>query len=215
MELKKQIKIIAKDLVANYFPFININFKLKSRCIFLTFDDGPNLRITPKLLAIMQKENINATFFLVGGNVEKNPEILKQLIKNGHDIGNHTYSHLHLKRSDIRSLSEEIMKTNQIVKQVTGKKTKLFRPPYGEISFSELRWLKKNDFKTMFWSVDFIPQLLEYNNNLKKLASQISNGDVILLHDDDSKVLEILPDFIGLMKEKNYKFCTLSSVVIK
>ena len=103
----------------------------ESQHIALTFDDGPNPRTTPIILEELRKRKIKATFFLVGEKVEKHPELAKRIVEEGHDIGNHSYTHINLANLDKQGVKKEIEFTQGIIKKTTGKRPVLFRPPYG------------------------------------------------------------------------------------
>jgi peptidoglycan/xylan/chitin deacetylase (PgdA/CDA1 family) len=125
---------------------------LENSKIFLTFDDGPN-EYTLKILEILKNFDARATFFVCGKNLEKFPEIAKKIIENGHEIGNHTYSHS-INFLFPWNFQKEIEKTDKIIQKITGVKTRFFRPPFGFLT----PWLKnellKNGYKIILWDID-------------------------------------------------------------
>ncbi len=175
--------------------------------IFLTFDDGPTPLITNHTLDILKKHNIKATFFCLGKQVEKNPEIFKKIIDEGHAVGNHSYSHLKGWTTKNEQYLEDVRKGEAIIK------SNLFRPPYGKIKRSQVNLLNPQT-KIILWDVlpgDFSPK-----NNVEKIVSNTVNsiepGSIIVLHDNNkcgNKMLQALPFIIDKLKEKKYKFSAI------
>jgi len=141
---------------------INWNFYLKSYShdrrdlpeIALSFDDGPNEQFTPKILEILKRNNVTATFFCIGQKIEKNPEILNQIIKDGHIVGNHSYSHsFWFDFFPPIKIAREIKRTDQLIIKLTGKNPVLFRPPYGVTNPFLCKALKKTGHKSVSWSL--------------------------------------------------------------
>jgi len=176
--------------------------------IFLTFDDGPTPLITNHTLDILKKHNIKATFFCLGKQVEKNPEIFKKIIDEGHAVGNHSYSHLKGWTTKNEQYLEDVRKGEAIIK------SNLFRPPYGKIKRSQVNLLNPQT-KIILWDVlpgDFSPK-----NNVEKIVSNTVNsiepGSIIVLHDNNkcgNKMLQALPFIIDKLKEKKYKFSAIT-----
>lgn len=159
--------------------------------LFLTFDDGPNPEITPKVLAMLKKFNAKATFFCVGENVLKFPKIFEQIIKDGHQIGNHTFSHNNGWGSNNFGYLKSYLKCQELTK------TKFFRPPYGRISPVQYQILKKKT-QIVMWSVlsgDFDNEITT-TRCVDNVMSGIYNGSIIVFHDSikaKDKVLAVLP----------------------
>ena len=176
--------------------------------IFLTFDDGPTPLITNHTLDILKKHNIKATFFCLGKQVEKNPEIFKKIIDEGHAVGNHSYSHLKGWTTKNEQYLEDVRKGEAIIK------SNLFRPPYGKIKRSQVNLLNPQT-KIILWDVlpgDFSPK-----NNVEKIVSNtlnsVESGSIIVLHDNNkcgNKMLQALPIIIEKLKEKKYKFSAIT-----
>ena len=185
----------------------------KEKVIFLTFDDGPVPEVTPDILDILKQYKSKATFFCLGKNVEKNPEIFKKIISSGHGIGNHTYEHLNGWKTKSNDYIDNIKKCNELFK------TNLFRPPYGKITHRQIKLLK-NDYSIILWSVlcgDFHKKVSKEKclNNALKFTKE---GSIIVFHDSlktKEKVLYALPRFLEYFISKGYKFDVLNSYQIQ
>jgi peptidoglycan/xylan/chitin deacetylase (PgdA/CDA1 family) len=179
----------------------------KEKTIYLTFDDGPNPEVTPLVLAILEKNKINATFFCVGENVTKYPQLYESVLDKGHKVGNHTYNHLKGFEVSLETYIDNVKKAAEVID------SKLFRPPYGRITFKQLQALKP-DFEIIMWDLitrDYNPevspkQILRF---VEKLAR---NGSIIVFHDSlksKHNVLTALPLVINTLQKKGYHFDTL------
>ncbi|CAM3738824.1 polysaccharide deacetylase family protein [Flavobacterium gelidilacus] len=184
--------------------------------IYLTFDDGPTPLITEWVLDILEKENIKATFFCIGNNIEKYPEIFKKTIKAGHSIGNHTFNHLKGWKTASKRYVENIDLCSTIIQQsaIDRHQSLLFRPPYGKIKPNQTRLLRLKGFKIIMWDVlskDYDQAISPEKclENTKRTAS----GSILVFHDSlkAQKNLEYtLPKAIKLLKEKGFVFDTIN-----
>ena len=185
--------------------------------IALTFDDGPHPRLTPKILDILDKYGIKATFFVIGENAKYYPDALMQISERGHEIANHTYSHITFSRSNLSKLKGEIEMCEKEIFNRTECKTKLFRPPEGMMSQELQGIIKGMDYTVILWDLDTRdwnhtpPQKI--SNNVTK---NIRSGDVILMHDFigyNSPTPEALELFIPILLDRGYKFVTVSELI--
>jgi peptidoglycan-N-acetylglucosamine deacetylase len=184
--------------------------------IYLTFDDGPTPEVTKWVLEILEKENIKATFFCIGKNIEKHPEIFKKTIEAGHVIGNHTFNHLKGWKTSTKKYLEDVDYCDSIIQNssIDNPKTTLFRPPYGKIKLLQSILLRKKGFKIIMWDVisedydqDISPE--KCLENTKKSTS----GSIIVFHDSikAQKNLEYtLPKAITFFKNKGFVFDTIN-----
>jgi peptidoglycan/xylan/chitin deacetylase (PgdA/CDA1 family) len=180
--------------------------------IYLTFDDGPIPEVTEWVLELLKKENIKATFFCIGDNVRKYPEIVQKIISMNHSIGNHTYSHLKGWRTPTKTYIGNTeaceMKLNSLFKI---QNSKLFRPPYGKITPWQSCRLKKLGYKIIMWDVlsyDF-DNSLSPEKCLENTLKNISNGSIIVFHDSikaHRNLQFVLPKLIQQLKEKGFIF---------
>jgi peptidoglycan/xylan/chitin deacetylase (PgdA/CDA1 family) len=180
--------------------------------IYLTFDDGPTPEITERVLEILDKHHIKATFFCIGDNVRKHPEIVQKILSKQHSVGNHTYSHLKGWKTPTKtyiSNSEACeIKLNSLFKI---RNSKLFRPPYGKITPWQSYKLRKLGYKIIMWDVlskDYdasISAEMCYENVIKN----VSSGSIIVFHDSNKakeNVLKSLEKTIETLKSKGFKF---------
>lgn len=180
--------------------------------IFLTFDDGPIPELTPWVLEQLNAYNAKATFFCVGDNVEKHPEIFSQLQANGHAIGNHTFNHLNGKKTESSTYLENIAQCDSALKR-NGVETMLFRPPYGRFKQSHLRKLR--DRKVVMWSIlskDYVMSL-EPEKILQQIIPITKPGSVIVFHDNlkaEKNLKAVLPAYLEYLSKEGYQFSALS-----
>ncbi len=187
------------------------------KVIALTFDDGPHPVLTNKILDILSEYDAKATFFVIGKNAELYPDVIKRIAFEGHEIGNHTYSHLAETNSNSEKLKTEILKTENIVYSLTGEKTKLFRPPTGYCSKSAVLMTKALDYKTIVWNIDTRDWAHRNKNDIiREIKSGAGSGSIILFHDfisNNSDTPEILETILPCLISKGYRFITVSEML--
>lgn len=173
---------------------LNHNFKTSGNYISITFDDGPNPEFTPKVLSLLKKNKAKATFFLIGKNAEKHPEIVRQIIEDGHTIGNHSYSHpKNFGFFSSEKVIAEVKQTNSILREIAGKEVKLFRPPFGVTNPNIKKALKNTGHSSIGWSKrSFDTANISEESIFKRITSNLKKGDIVLLHDTSSKTLAVL-----------------------
>ena len=185
--------------------------------IALTFDDGPHPRQTIKILDILDKYGIKATFFVVGVNATYYPEALEEVCRRGHEIGNHTFSHPQVSKLLPEDLENEVDKCESKILELTDRKTKLFRPPEGMIDKSVKKVLGRLDYKVILWDIDTKDWAHTPPNEIaNNVISHISSGDIILMHDYiayNSPTVEALELFIPVLLEKGYTFTVISDLL--
>ena len=176
--------------------------------IYLTFDDGPNKKITPWILSFLKSKNIKATFFCVGEMAAQSPEILEEIIKDGHAVGHHTMHHENGWKTAINDYLEAVKQSSRFIN------SRLFRPPYGKITLAQSKKLRDNGFNIIMWtwlSYDFDPHV-----SAKKIvtkAKKIKGGDILVFHDNDrdvEKTKEVLPKIINELLGRGLNFKTLA-----
>lgn len=194
--------------------FNNKNNQMK---IALTFDDGPHPRYTPQILDILDKYGVKATFFVIGENAKYYSDALIQTASRGHEIANHTYSHITLSGSNLYRLKSEIETCEAEIFKFTEYMTKLFRPPEGTIC-SELTSIADNmDYTVILWNLDTRDWAHTPPDKIaQNVITNIKPGDVILMHDfigRNSPTPKALEIFIPVLLEKGYKFVTVSELI--
>ncbi len=198
-----------------HYPSLHSNKKIEDPFISLTFDDGPNPEFTPKVLKLLDQFNAKATFFCIGRQIEKHPEILKEIVANGHTIGNHTYSHsktFGFYGTD--KVIQELQKTNQLVVEKTGLQMNLYRPVFGVTNPNIEKAVKKMKLSSIGWNVrslDTTPRTSEMV--LKRITSKVSKGDIVLLHDTSEKTIQVLERLLLFLKEKNLQSVTVDQLL--
>ena len=157
------------------------------RVVALTFDDGPNGRDTAAVLDVLAEESVHATFFVVGKAVEREPELLRRMVSEGHALGNHTWSHAHLNIRTREGIQREVSRTEAAIERACGAQTKLVRPPFGARSFSVLEALRCLGLECVLWSV---PLAREWDRPgaetiARRLLERTVDGSILALHDGD------------------------------
>lgn len=203
--------------------FIASNYHVKAYCsnpsilekkIAITFDDGPN-EMTIPVLEILKKNNVKATFFCIGKNIETLPEIFQKVISEGHIIGNHTYSHSpFFDFYSKRQVVEEIEKTDAIITSFLGKKTTLFRPPYGVTNPSIRRALKTTKHKTIGWNIRSLDGIFKNEKFLiNRVFKSIKPGGIVLLHDTSAVTVSVLEQLLLFLDRNNYTVVSLEELL--
>ncbi|MEI2315855.1 peptidoglycan-N-acetylglucosamine deacetylase [Bacillus paramobilis] len=185
--------------------------------VALTFDDGPDLEFTPKILDKLKQHNVKATFFLLGENAEKFPNVVKRIANEGHIIGNHTYSHPNLAKVNDAEYRNQIIKTEEILNRLAGYAPKFIRPPYGEILENQLKWATEQDFMIVQWSVDTVDwKGVSAETITNNVLGNSFPGSVILQHSTPGGRLQgsvdALDKIIPQLKTKGARFVTLPSM---
>lgn len=203
----------------NYGRVINHGPK-EEKAIALTFDDGPHPTYTNQILDILKEYDVKATFFVLGKFAEAYPDIIIRQWQEGHEIGNHTYSHVDAKRVSKKVLYDEYKKTQEIIENLINHQPRLFRPPYGSFDSQALDIMEMHDSIIVLWSAhqdskDWSnPDVEEIVNTT---LSNIRNGDIILFHDyvyyDESSTVEALKEIIPELKSRGYRFVTISELL--
>ncbi|MGN1032555.1 MAG: polysaccharide deacetylase family protein [Intestinibacter sp.] len=191
------------------------------KVIALTFDDGPDEVFTPQVLDILKKYDVKATFFLIGEKVPYNKKIVKREKEEGHEIGNHTFTHINASKKTYEEIEEEITKTQQAIKDVTGEYPTLFRPPYRALSRDLCKIVKEKNMNIVLWSNIDVRDWSNpgVNNMVNTIESKVENGNIIILHDyntvrnNKSQTIQALEIVIPKLKEQGYKFVTISELM--
>ena len=191
--------------IAKYlYPSLVWKKNTEQKKIWITFDDGPDEKVTPFLVNLLGKFNIKATFFIIGSQAKKHPELVKLIINNGHKIGNHSFSHLNGFITDNNKYLEDVEQAKKYID------SDIFRPPYGKITPFQIKNLKK-DFKIIMWDImswDF-KENISSNKIFRNVIDNVESGSIILFHNNLKsyknlkKSLELI---LAKLKEKEYQF---------
>lgn len=171
--------------------------------VYLTFDDGPHPEFTPRVLDVLRDHGAWATFFVVGRECEKHPEIVRRIAAEGHAIGNHTYSHVSANDVSSAEWESELRRTNEALRNIVGNETRLVRPPFGKIGIAGLMGRWRNDQTVVLWNVDPKDFACRDSEQLWRWFEErpLAAGDVVLLHD----VNPWTPDVLGRVIESTQR----------
>ncbi len=176
----------------------------KEKCVYLTFDDGPIPEMTPWVLEMLDRYGIKATFFCVGDNVRKYPEVYRMVCERGHSVGNHTFNHIQGICSQTSNYMKNVDKAAELID------SHLFRPPHGHMRLSQWARLKKK-YRVIMWDVvtrDYSPHMTA-NGVLNVVKRYTRNGSIIVFHDSikaGNRLKKALPQAIEWLKEQGYQF---------
>ncbi|MEA3317074.1 MAG: polysaccharide deacetylase family protein [Bacteroidota bacterium] len=195
------------SIVSRIFPDIIWNIKEAEKKLYLTFDDGPTPEITEWVLNLLEQYNAKASFFCIGKNVEKYPELFKKIKEQEHSVGNHSYSHINAWISPNKKYFNDIERANILIE------SELFRPPYGKIKPSQIKHLKEK-YQIYVWDVlskDYKQSLLP-KNCYKRVLNLTKAGSVIVFHDTvkaKTNLQYTLPLVLKYYSNKGFEFCSL------
>ncbi len=185
------------------------------KVIYLTFDAGYENGCTEKILDILEKHDVKAAFFLVGNYIERNADLVRRMVADGHIVANHTMHHYDMgKISQMESFAKELQDLEALFSQVTGKEMpKFYRPPQGSYSEENLKMAQQLGYKTVFWSLAYV----DWNTDsqptkeqaFSKLLPRIHNGAVVLLHSTSQTNAEILDELLTKWKDMGYSFASI------
>lgn len=200
------------------------NMQTTQKIVALTFDDGPNPPYTEQLLDVLKENHVSATFFLIGQNVEKHPELVKRIAAEGHQLGNHTYHHMDLLKADRKLIADEVDRTNQAIIAASGITPHLVRPPHGFRDPVVMEMMAERNLKVVEWSVmsrDWLNPGVD--TIVERTISKVKNGSIILLHDGDgiaaqasrAQTIEATRRIIQILSAQGYKFVTVDEILAK
>jgi peptidoglycan/xylan/chitin deacetylase (PgdA/CDA1 family) len=183
--------------------------------IALTFDDGPNATLTPRLLNLLAEHHLKATFFVVGQNAADHPDILRRAVKEGHEIGNHSWSHPNLGKMSDEAVRRELQKTDDAIAAAIGKRPTLMRPPYGSITARQKKWIHDEfGYRIIIWDVDPLdwkrpgPAVV-----CSRILKETHAGSIVLAHDIHAQTLEAMPATFDQLDRKGFKSVTVTELL--
>ncbi|WP_338470662.1 polysaccharide deacetylase family protein [Niallia sp. XMNu-256] len=193
--------------------------KSSKKLVALTFDDGPEDYYTPMILDVLKEKGVPATFFVMGEKVNQYPDMMKRIVNEGHSFGNHTWSHPNLKQSWSADVRKEIQSTQQVLERVIGKKSDLFRPPYGAVTKADRAALSQMGLRGIGWSVDTLDWSgMSAERILEIVRNQTAPGGIMLQHNFQAGGLldgtvEALPQIIDELSAQGYTFVTIQTLL--
>lgn len=201
-----------KQVSSNVTDSKDDNKKVGDKKVALTFDDGPHPKYTQQLLDGLKERNVKATFFVVGKNAEAYPDIIKRMYAEGHLIGNHTYNHVQLNSLCTKDSCNEIIKTNEVLYNITGEYPQFIRPTFGE-------WDKSlecdTDMIPVLWSVDTLDWTMENVDKIVRNGTKnVHDGDIILMHDYYKSSVTAALRIIDKLQSEGYEFVTVDDLIL-
>ncbi len=183
--------------------------------IAMTYDDGPHPRNTPRLLDMLRKRNIKATFYVIGRSVNMYPHIVRRIVAEGHEIGNHTWSHPKLTALSDSQVRLELSKTRDAIVAASGVKPRTMRPPYGALRQSQRAWIfKEFGYPTILWNVD--PEDWRrpgVSVVTSRIVNRTRNGSIVLAHDLHKPTVDAMPATLDGLLRRGFKFVTVSQLL--
>lgn len=189
------------------------------KVIYLTFDCGYENGNTHSILAALKKHHVPATFFVVGNFLQDNPDLIKQMQKEGHTVGNHTYHHPDMSQiATQETFSKELSDVEDLFKKITGKSmTRFYRPPQGKYNTENLQMAKDMGYHTFFWSLAYVDWLTDAQPSKEeafdKLLGRIHPGAIVLLHNTSKTNGEILDELLNKWESMGYQFSSLKNLL--
>lgn len=204
------------DLHHKYKNTFFFNGPSSKRQVSLTFDDVPDLIYTPQILDILHKYGVQATFFAVGNRAEAHPEMIKRMLREGHVIGSHTFTHPNCNKIDEERFRSEITRTEQALSSITGYKPTLYRPPYGNVTEQQIVWLGSRNYHIINWNVDSLDwKGLNADQVTANVLGHVRPGSVILQHagggegENLSGTVGALPTIIESLRDQGIEMVTV------
>jgi peptidoglycan/xylan/chitin deacetylase (PgdA/CDA1 family) len=183
----------------------------------MTFDDGPSAENTPRLLDLLKQRGIKATFFLIGQNAAEHPDLVKRILAEGHEVGNHSWTHPQLSKLSDERVTEEINKTQEAIRQACGLTPTLLRPPYGAITQRQREWVEKDfHLNVILWSVDPFDWKRPGASVIEeRILGGAEPGAIILSHDIHKQTVDAMPATLDALLAKGYHFVTVSELIAR
>ena len=187
------------------------NAMADSKKIALTFDDGPHPYYTEQLLDGLKERGVRATFFVMGKHVEMYPELIERMNEEGHLVGNHTYSHMQLNKSNSDAFKEELIKTNEIIEKLTGQEVQYVRPPYGTW---DKKFEKELNMFPVLWTIDPVDWCSDNVACIvRKVTDKAEENAIILMHDEYKSTVTAALQIVDILQEEGYEFVTVDELL--
>jgi len=183
--------------------------------VAMTFDDGPSSKLTPKLLDLLAAHHIKATFFLIGENAAEYPELVAREMREGHEVGNHSWSHPNFGKMSDEGVRSQLRRTDDAIRSAAGNRPTLMRPPYGSISARQKKWINQEfGYKIVLWDVDPLDWRRPGPNAVcNRIVKNTRAGSIILAHDIHPGTIDAMPCVLNQLEAKGFKFVTVSELI--
>lgn len=205
-------RVLAKTLPRRSFL---VEGPKRSNQVFLTFDDGPHPVHTPRLLEVLRQHDVWATFFVLGAQVYKHPDIVQEIVADGHSIGHNTFHHGEPSSVSAEVLMRELQETERLLKALMNNRTRMFRPPHGKLSAGKLWKLIRGGYQTILWNLDPKDYRCQTQEELDAWFQKhpVAAGDIVLLHDVHPFAAEALPTMIEEARSRGLEFSSLEGAM--
>ncbi len=190
---------------------VAVNSMADSKKIALTFDDGPHPYYTEQLLDGLKERGVHATFFVMGKHVELYPEMIERMNEEGHLIGNHTYSHMQLNKVNGEEFKQELIRTNEVIENLTGQEVQYVRPPYGTW---DKKFEKELNMFPVLWTIDPLDWCSDNVACIvQKVTDKAQENAIILMHDEYKSTVTAALQIVDALQEQGYEFVTVDEIL--
>lgn len=190
------------------------------RNVSLTFDDGPDPVFTPRILDVLSQHGVRATFFLIGTRVKAHPQVVRRIVREGHDLGNHSWDHAYLPKLKPPALTHNLKQADAQIRQAAGQRITLFRPPYGSVTADVGTITREMGYRTVLWNVDSLDwKKISHDEVAQNVLPNVRNGSIVLFHsaggkgEDLTNTVRALPLIIRTLRGQGYKFVTVTEML--
>lgn len=219
-ETSKASRLSLSELAQKYHASFFMHGPSAPREVALTFDDGPDMRFTGKILDVLAQYHVKATFFIVGYRAESHPDLVRRIVNEGHVVGNHSYGHAFFPKLKMPQFEQEVRRTESILTRLAGYSPALLRPPYGAINEEQVKWLIARHYLLVNWNVDSLDwKSLKADRVFQNIMGDVKPGSIILQHagggrgEDLSGTIEALPRVIKQLRREGYVFVTVPALL--
>jgi polysaccharide deacetylase family sporulation protein PdaB len=207
-------RVVTSLLSGRMIPIYSVETPQKR--VAFSFDAVWGADQTKNLLSILRKHGVKTTFFLGGFWLEKYPEMVKLIAKEDHEIGNHTYTHPHLNSLAPEQIEDELMRTHQLIYSLTGKKARLFRPPFGEYSNKVIESAERCGYTTIIWDVDSLDwKNLGSDAMIQRVYNGVRPGSIVLFHNAGLNTPQSIDALLGRLQAEGYEIVPISQILIR
>lgn len=210
------LRQVSKSRTFQFFGAIVARVETSQKVVALTFDDGPSRQKTDEILQILREENVRATFYITGAEIEENPGELEKIIAEGHEIGNHTFNHKRMLFVSPTYVKNEIESTDELIRKAGWSNDITFRPPYSTKLFMLPYYLSKNNRRTITWDIEPETYVEKSEDIIKHTLDTTKNGSIILLHvmyNSRAESMKSVRPIIKGLREKGFEFKTVSQIL--
>ena len=209
--MRELLRNASKELLQRLVLRESFAWRMRASEVALTFDDGPHPEFTARLLDVLAKHRVKATFFVVGEHVDRHPQLARRIVEEGHAIGGHSYDHTVITSQSAQALASDMMRCRESIRRAANVDSILFRPPKGEVSFSALMRLKRLGYRVIHWSRTYSDYRQDGTEALLGRMRQHApnGGDILLFHDHNPFTVQALAAEIPVWQQRGLKFATL------